>query len=146
MNTETEIRITGHLSLDHCWVCGCKDGLEGHHVCPRAYGGTNGPVVTLCGVCHSVLHKQSHKPKNNRKFTSKDIIQAAKLTYLSECVFNARIATRRIARGRVLSMNLSPDLHLKLKAVMHVDGTPSIEKTVQRIIEVAYKSRFPLKE
>lgn len=140
-----QIEINKRITLDYCWVCKCTEGLEGHHVVPRAYLGSSGPVVTLCGVCHSVVHKQSHQPRNNRKFSGNEI-QIAKLTYLSECVWNSRIATKRLARSRVLSMNLSPNLHAKLRAVQHVDGTSSIEKTIQRLIELAYKHRFPLKE
>lgn len=137
------IVITETIEIDHCWVCSSPEALEEHHLVPRAYGGLKGPTVTLCGTCHSVLHAESHKPKNARRF-KRDRIQGAKLLYLSEVVFRARIATRRLVRGRMLAMKLDPELHAKVKAMMQVKGTKSIEQTIVHIIRAAYSQTFPL--
>lgn len=59
------------IILDHCWVCGerfttakpaGRANEERHHVLPRAFGGVDGPVVSLCDSCHSKVHKLSYDP------------------------------------------------------------------------------------
>lgn len=52
--------------VDRCWVCdrifpeygGEDSGLvqEFHHPVPRAFGGSNGPVISLCSGHHSNVH------------------------------------------------------------------------------------------
>lgn len=53
--------LTGTIVLDGCWVCGLGSSLEEHHIVPRTYGGSNGPTVTLCGICHTAIHNLSFK-------------------------------------------------------------------------------------
>lgn len=50
--------------LPHCWVCeakfvdaGGKEPRHDHHVFPRAYGGTDGPEVSVCDTHHTKLHR-----------------------------------------------------------------------------------------
>lgn len=53
--------------VDRCWCCnrvfqkygGTDSALvqEFHHPVPRAFGGSAGPTVSLCGGHHSTLHK-----------------------------------------------------------------------------------------
>lgn len=50
--------------LPHCWVCKEKFTDSGgtlkrheHHVIPRAYGGSNGPLCSLCTNHHNILHE-----------------------------------------------------------------------------------------
>jgi hypothetical protein len=54
------------LKLDHCWICKRKLGDSGgdpsmvrneHHVIPRAFGGADGPTVSLCSAHHDLMHK-----------------------------------------------------------------------------------------
>jgi hypothetical protein len=47
----------GFRLLNCCHICSGTDSLHGHHVIPRAYGGDNSPIVTLCAVCHNLVHK-----------------------------------------------------------------------------------------
>lgn len=51
--------------LDYCWVCGARfltanppgnATEERHHTVPRAFGGANSPLVSLCDVCHKKVH------------------------------------------------------------------------------------------
>lgn len=47
--------------LDHCWICKQKFGSLGierhdHHIWPRAYGGEDGPIVSICTGHHDLLH------------------------------------------------------------------------------------------
>lgn len=44
-------------ALDCCWVCSIKNvPFDEHHIVPRAYGGENGPLITLCGSHHTLVH------------------------------------------------------------------------------------------
>jgi hypothetical protein len=50
--------------LNHCWICETKfveaGGTEqrhDHHVFPRAYGGVDGPEVSICDAHHSAVHR-----------------------------------------------------------------------------------------
>jgi hypothetical protein len=43
-------------------VCGsATKSAHGHHVVPRASGGSEGPVVDLCGDCHTVVHSAAKR-------------------------------------------------------------------------------------
>ena len=41
-----------------CALCDNNRGLQIHHYCSRAQGGTNHPMnlITLCWNCHAVIH------------------------------------------------------------------------------------------
>lgn len=50
--------------LPYCWVCEGKFTDAGgqlkrheHHVIPRAYGGANGPLCSVCTNHHNLLHE-----------------------------------------------------------------------------------------
>lgn len=53
--------ITSTLFLEGCWICGLTSSLEEHHIVPRTYGGSNGPTITLCSICHTAIHNLSFK-------------------------------------------------------------------------------------
>lgn len=44
------------IKLPYCWVCKNPSSLHEHHVVPQAYGGRDGPTVTLCASCHNGVH------------------------------------------------------------------------------------------
>ena len=92
------------MILDHCWVCGAKFAPSGtaqeeqHHIIPRAYGGSDGPVVSLCDTCHTRLHKAALCIEANKPvfpfINGLNQDQQQKLLYLSTCVVNAKLATK----------------------------------------------------
>lgn len=92
------------MILDHCWVCGAKFAPQGtaqeeqHHIVPRAYGGSDGPIVSLCDTCHTRLHKAALCIEANRPVYSfingLSQEQQQRLLYLSTCVVNAKLATK----------------------------------------------------
>lgn len=48
------------LKSDFCVICG-RPAQSQHHVVPRSQGGTNGPMISVCGIgnesgCHGRLH------------------------------------------------------------------------------------------
>src|SRR5690606_18118779 len=69
---------------------------EEHHVVPRAYGGTDGPLVSLCDGHHTALHKIAVALKSNKPYhqhLTRDPEQDQKLMYLATVVVNAQAAT-----------------------------------------------------
>ena len=46
------------MRLKLCVICGVTEGLEHHHIIPRAEGGTNEEtnLLTVCNNCHANLH------------------------------------------------------------------------------------------
>jgi hypothetical protein len=86
--------------LPFCWVCRAKFGHsmkeERHHLIPRAYGGIDGPQVSLCDSHHTALHNIALRIYSKRKFT--DLLtgsteQDNKLIYLGKVAYDARVLT-----------------------------------------------------
>lgn len=51
----------GSLNQGPCYVCGTLSSLEMHHMIPCAYGGTDGPQISLCAIDHALVHGASFK-------------------------------------------------------------------------------------
>lgn len=99
-----------------CWVCGARlntadppgtASCEDHHVVPRAYGGLNGPVVSLCASCHSKLHALAlHSPP----YTVPGVnpYEAQKLVYLASVVYNSRKAVSQdVNKQTIITFKIS---------------------------------------
>ncbi len=93
------------IVLDHCWICGAKfvgkggtEIVEEHHVIPVAYGGKDGPTVSLCDTHHSKLHRIAVALKGGKNYfrhlAGEDQERTKKILYLSNQVYNAELATR----------------------------------------------------
>lgn len=58
-NTAT---LQSHYLENHCWVCeeifdnNPNVSRHDHHIIPRAFGGVDGPQVSLCNAHHDLLH------------------------------------------------------------------------------------------
>jgi len=69
-----------------------------HHMVPRAYGGVDGPTITLCDSDHNTLHKIAVALKANKSYYTHlqgaDSEQRRKLVYLANIVYNAELETR----------------------------------------------------
>ncbi len=107
------------IVLDWCWVCnekfvgrGGTSICEEHHIVPRAYGGTDGPTVSLCDTHHSKLHRIAVCLKTKKPFF--EILRnegpdtTKKLLYLANAVYNAELVTRNDpnkAASAILSLN-----------------------------------------
>lgn len=95
------------IVLEHCWVClqrftdvnppGPMLRHE-HHMVPRAYGGVDGPTISLCDSHHNTLHKIATCLINKKTYyahlqgTTDE--QKSKLIYLANIVFNAELQAR----------------------------------------------------
>ena len=85
---------------DHCWVCGerfttsippGRANEERHHILPRAFGGTDGPVVSLCDSCHSKVHKLSYDPSKIPMLCKGYPLESInKLIYLCGIIYKAK--------------------------------------------------------
>ncbi len=107
------------ILLPHCWVCealfvahGGTEIPEEHHVIPCAYGGTDGPTISLCDTHHSKLHRIAVALKASKPFfqilQGEDPGKSKKLLYMANAVYNAELATRNDpnkAASAVLSLN-----------------------------------------
>ena len=63
--------------LDYCWVCqqllSDRGGLphfvrNSHHIIPQAFGGKNGPTVTLDSSHHDLLHAVALRLTSNKSY------------------------------------------------------------------------------
>ena len=141
------------MILDHCWICGAKFAPKGpaqeeqHHIVPRAYGGSDGPVVSLCDTCHTRLHKAALAIESNNpvfQFTTglnQDQIQ--KLLYLSTCVVNAKLATKNDPNKRsVVVLQFTGKETEQLDALKKVLGAKSRMAVIKAAIFALYNKHF----
>ena len=93
------------ISLPHCWICSARfieaggtEQCHHHHVIPQAFGGTDGPTVSLCDSHHNKLHRIAICLKSEKSYfsviTGEDSAHVQKLLYLANAVHNAELATR----------------------------------------------------
>ena len=70
-------RKVSHMRTDFCVFCGATDGVEQHHVIPRADGGTDEPenILTVCGKHHGLLHC-IRSPRNVSALTREGLTKA----------------------------------------------------------------------
>ena len=142
--------LTGTLFLDKCWVCGRlfdhSTKEEKHHIVPKAYGGVNGPQVSLCDSHHQALHNigirmYAKKPFNDLLTPYKD--QNQKLIWLGSVACNARIATERDPnKQRVLVLNPSGDTFNKLKKLKPIFHQASRERIIEIAVAQLYDRHF----
>jgi 5-methylcytosine-specific restriction protein A len=92
--------ITEHVILDHCWVCEAKFDhslkQQDHHIIPRAYGGVDGPQVSLCSSHHTALHEialRLYSRKSHHDLLTRSPEQNKKLLWLASMAYNARLLT-----------------------------------------------------
>lgn len=128
---EASVSIREHTLLDYCWVCKRKFGpslaREDHHIIPRAYGGTEGPQVSLCDSHHSALHNIAHKLYNHKSFHSlltQDAEINQRLLYLGSVAYNSRLATENDPnKRRVEVVSLTGETYKKLKRLKDLHST-----------------------
>lgn len=139
---------------EDCWICESVSSLEAHHIVPKAYGGTNGPLCLLCSTCHSAVHKFSYSTlfmSSSETFTIEQIMVKAtfyqaewdiidrtrKGFYLSDIIYKARELTKNEDRKvkSVFSFDLETKRRLK---VLRKAFNVSQEKVVTLAIHELY--------
>ena len=123
------------LILSQCWVCSESSGLNNHHVIPQAYGGVNGPQVTLCAVCHSKVHATALKPAG----VWHHMLQGdAKLMELTRLIAEARARCRGVARPMMVQHKFSTSRGEQLRELKHLLGCGSITDTLDKCVDILY--------
>jgi len=140
--------------LPHCWICGKRFTDSGgtalredHHLIPRAYGGVDGPVVSLCDSHHTKLHKIAVRILANKTYA--DLVEKAdydqKLLWLASLVVKASRAAKLDPNKKAeVGASLTGEQQTKLDALCRKLGL-SRTKVLVYLIEEGYARHFPLK-
>jgi hypothetical protein len=142
--------ITQHTLLDHCWVCGrkfdhsCKE--QRHHVVPRAYGGIDGPQVSLCSAHHTALHEIALKLYTKKPyfdFLTRDPSQDQKLLWLASVAYNARLATENDPNKKPLLVeSIRKETMTQLKQLKTIFPRTSRAKLIEAAVSALYSRHF----
>jgi hypothetical protein len=105
------------IFLPHCWVCERRfidsnppgDVTKNlHHIVPKAAGGTDGPLVSLCSDHHSALHKIALRMGAKKPYfdlvSQETDAQKKKLYWLATVVHNAFAATKGDPNKKAVAM------------------------------------------
>lgn len=131
-----------HIILPYCWVCKETDGLNNHHCVPRAYGGENGPQVTLCATHHTFIHTVALKKRSfheglvHENTTNPE--QRQKLLQLINIIVTARAATKALAKPMVVQHKFNTERARKLRELKTLVGASSIEATLNALVDKVY--------
>lgn len=142
--------ITRHTFLPYCWVCGCEFGHsnkeERHHIIPRAYGGIDGPQVSLCDSHHTACHNIALKLYSKKPFTellTPKEDQNTKILYLATTICNARILTEDDPnKKQVIIFAPKKEVFNKLKSLKRLYGNASRETLIELAINKLYNQHF----
>lgn len=149
--------ITETITLPHCWVCGRRFNdveppgpaqREEHHVVPQAYGGTDGPTVSLCDGHHTAIHKIAiawkQKKPHHQFLGTYDREQIAKLEYLAQVIFNAEQVTRDDPNKRLqVVLSLDSEMKTMLEALGRVyPGARSRAALIRTAIRELYLRHY----
>lgn len=142
--------ITKHVFLDHCWVC--KTPFDSstkehrHHLIPQAYGGVDGPQVSLCDSHHSALHEialRLYTGKPYYQLVTRDPDKDERLLYLAQVAYNARLATENDPhKKKVIVLSLTGETFLRLKKLKGVYPKLSQQSLVVASINMLYNKHF----
>lgn len=138
------------IILPHCWVCPSKDGLNDHHVIPQAYGGVNGPQVTLCATHHTFIHAVALRPVAQREPAvmehTQNLEQRGKLLQLIELIARAKAATKGMERPMMVQQKFNKERSRKLRELKHLLGQSSIQATLEACVDRIYDQCTQLKK
>ena len=132
-----------------CWVCARRFSnnllREDHHIIPVAFGGVNGPQVSLCSDHHSLLHKVAEilVPENTATY---DDIQGflldltapekSRILFLATRAANAeRVTGRDPNRGIAISTTVPSALLKEIKTAAKVLNLSVADLTREALIE-----------
>ncbi len=137
--------------LNYCWVCNkefnvnCKK--EDHHVVPRAYGGVDGPQVSLCDSHHSAVHEIALKLWTRRSYhtlLTTDNGSNQKLLWLASVAYNARLATENdVNKRKIIIFSPTKDTLDKLDKLKTLyKNRLSRQTLIESAITSLYNSHF----
>ena len=126
---------------DDCWCCGCSlpsYAREEHHVVPRAYGGTDGPTVSLCLVCHTRAHKHAMRVNSVLSLPSTSTYER-NLLYLAAVIALSRTSIADTS-GRLVkySGSWNPQTYSQVQKLKHALGFTNQNDLIVYAIESLY--------
>ncbi len=129
--------------IKHCTVCGVSRGLHEHHVVPRAYGGLNGPTVTICGTHHTLIHDLALKKTAEREKLLSRLPEAQqpRIKELVDIIRRARVASKDYKRPLTMQLVLDAGTASKLRRLKRALGAKSLQQTLIHSILVVYNEK-----
>ncbi len=133
-----------------CWVCKTPFGpsvkCEEHHIIPRAYGGTDGPLVSLCDSHHSMVHEIALKLWTRKSFNQlldNNSEVNERLLYLANVAYNSRVATDKDPNKQTLLLipDVKGELLSNIKTLQKIYPV-SKTKIVALAIQKLYSNHF----
>lgn len=127
-------------NLDHCWVCTDTSSLHEHHIIPQAYGGVDGPTVTLCATCHNGVHHVADG-REEMKPTSWSIQERlSRGMGLVNAIVHARILASKSTNKRVIvTLELSANEATMLDRIKQATGSTSRVSTLKDLLHQTYQ-------
>ena len=137
---------------DHCWACGARfvtadppgtANEERHHIVPRAFGGENGPQVSLCDSCHSKVHKLALNLVQDTSgwFASREHEQ--KIRYLANVIANAKKAVQFDPNKKFpVSFKISRTEVEMIERLKSIFGVKSRDDVLRIALRSVYKNYF----
>lgn len=140
--------------LPHCWVCesrfvgdGGTEQRHDHHVFPRAYGGVDGPEVSVCDGHHSTIHRIAEKlireNPHHQFLRGEPPVQVQRLMYLATRIHQMYLATKNDPnKATSVSMVLTARHKKMIDALKPVLGVRSREAVLIKALETIYSRNF----
>lgn len=140
--------------LQHCWVCetrfvghGGTEQRHDHHVFPRAYGGVDGPEVSVCDGHHSALHRIAeqliHEKPYYQFLRGETPQRTQRLMYLATRIHEMYLITKNDPnKATSVSMVLNAKHKHMIDALKPVLGVRSREAVLLKALETLHSRHF----
>lgn len=145
--------------LPHCYVCEVKFTDSGgplkrheHHIVPRAYGGSNGPLCSVCTNHHNLLHELALSIIGGKSSVTESILDSidgnnqvlirSRLLYLATRIVRAYKLTKHDPnkRGKVI-ITLTGEQHKKANMLKNDLGFKSMQSLFTTLLEQEWIKR-----
>jgi len=142
------------IVLDHCWICNARfvgNGgtahREDHHIFPRAYGGVDGPTVTICDTHHSKVHPIAECLINEKPYfqwtKGEHVDRIPKLMYLATRIHQMHLLIKNDPnKATSVALTLTAANQKMIDALKPVLGVRSREAVLLKALEIAYTRHF----
>ena len=140
--------------LPHCWVCEVKfvgsGGTEqrhDHHVFPQAYGGVDGPEVSVCDSHHSKLHRIAecliYEKPYHQFLRGESQERVKKLLYLATRIHQMYLVVKNDPnKATSTTMTLTARSQKMIDQLKPVLGVRSREAVLLKALEALYSRHF----
>lgn len=142
------------MILPHCWICEVRFTSDGgteqrhdHHILPRAYGGVDGPEVSICDSHHSTVHRIGEcliNEKTHHQFLrGEPPKQVQKIMYLATRIHEIYLLTKNDPNKAVsVSLVLTARHRNLIDALKPVLGVRSREAVFLAALESLHTRHF----